>query len=123
MDIEDPPNVPELASTRSIATNALCSQIAEFSEPDPLRDLVYTLLNLTTSPDADGQVSYTITAVAPALLGVTTDFGRFYEVRRYSPVRRHNPLTVLTRMRLDDKGDVLVWENWKWVDFADWVIK
>ncbi|KAL0262759.1 hypothetical protein SLS55_001731 [Diplodia seriata] len=121
MDMEDPPNVPELASTRSIATNALCSQTAGFSEPDPLLDLVDTLLNLTTSPDADTQVSYTITAVAPALLGATTGFGRFYEVCRYSCVRRHNPLTVLARMRLDDKGDVLVWENWKRVDFADWV--
>ncbi|KAF9629592.1 hypothetical protein BFW01_g10795 [Lasiodiplodia theobromae] len=107
---------------RPITTEAPGSAIVP--KPDPVFDAITELLGLTSQFPRrySSSTEYTVAAAAPTPWGAAAEFGRFYEITRWTSRRGEESQTVTGRMRFNDEGHVVAWKGRKWVEFGDWMI-
>ncbi|KAK0658986.1 hypothetical protein DIS24_g4368 [Lasiodiplodia hormozganensis] len=110
-------------TTRSLPQpSASSTPIVTVPQPDPVLDAIYTLLGLTSqAPRTQCSPTEYSVAAAPAPLGVSSSFGKFYQITRRTPCMGPGTMSITARMKLDDEGHVVTWKDRRWVDFGDWV--
>lgn len=109
--------------TQPIATGAPGSRIASVPESDPVFHAITKLLGLTSQFPRRycSSTEYTVAAAPPTPWGAAADFGRFYQITRWTSRRGEKSQTTTGRMKLDGEGHVVAWKGQKWVGFGDWI--
>lgn len=116
MQLPRPPTTP-------ITNGAPGSRAAIVPESDSIFDEITKLLRLTSQFPRRycSSTEYTVAAAAPTPWGAAADFGRFYQITRWTSRRGEKSQTITGRMKLDGEGHVVAWKGQKWVEFGDWI--